>query len=119
MCLAIPARVVAVDSATDTATVALGGSGVLAAAVPASDPSRRGGAPKAGQGAVTKGISLALVDGVVPGDYVLVHVGYALSRISPEEAERTLALMAEVAQFAEPSADRAAANGTAQGEGAP
>ena len=29
------------------------------------------------------------------GDYVLVHVGYALNKISPEEAERTLALMAE------------------------
>jgi hydrogenase expression/formation protein HypC len=93
MCLAIPARVVAIDPAADTATVALG--------------------------AVTKDISLALVDDLAPGDYVLVHVGYALSRISPEEAERTLALMAEVAQFAEPSADRAAANGTAQGEGAP
>jgi hydrogenase expression/formation protein HypC len=99
MCLAIPARVVAIDPATDTATVALGGSGALTA----------------GQGAVTKGISLALVDGVVPGDYVLVHVGYALSRISPEEAERTLALMAEVAQFAEPPTVAA----TQGGEGAP
>ncbi len=78
MCLAVPARVVAIDPATDTATVALG--------------------------AVTKDVSLALVDGLEPGDYVLVHVGYALSRISPEEAEKTLALMAEVARFAEPEA---------------
>jgi hydrogenase expression/formation protein HypC len=115
MCLAIPARVVSIDPATDTATVALGGSGALAATVPASDPSRRGGAPTAGPGAVTKGISLALVDGVVPGDYVLVHVGYALSRISSEEAERTLALMAEVAQFAGPPMLAA----TQGGEGAP
>ena len=119
MCLAIPALVVAVDPATDTATVALGGSGALAATVPGSDSSRRGGTPTPLQGAVTKDISLALVDDLSPGDYVLVHVGYALSRISPEEAERTLALMAEVAQFAEPSADGAAANGTEQGEGAP
>jgi hydrogenase expression/formation protein HypC len=29
------------------------------------------------------------------GDYVLVHVGYALHKVSPEEAERTLQLMAE------------------------
>jgi hydrogenase expression/formation protein HypC len=89
MCLAIPARVVAIDPAADTATVALG--------------------------AVTKDISLALVDDLSPGDYVLVHVGYALSRISVEEAERTLALMAEVAQFAE----RPTLAATQGGEGAP
>jgi hydrogenase expression/formation protein HypC len=75
MCLAVPARVVAVDPATDTATVALGD--------------------------VTKDVSLALVEDVAPGDYVLVHVGYALSRIDPEEAERTLALMAEVARLSD------------------
>jgi hydrogenase expression/formation protein HypC len=44
---------------------------------------------------VTKIISVMLVDGVVPGDYVIVHVGHALARISPDEAERTLALLAE------------------------
>jgi len=38
-------------------------------------------------------ISIALVDGVQAGDYVIVHVGYALARIDPEEAERTLVLM--------------------------
>jgi hydrogenase expression/formation protein HypC len=63
----------------------------------------------------TKDISLALVDDLSPGDYVLVHVGYALSRISPEEAERTLALMAEVAQFAEPPTSAVPQGG----EGAP
>jgi hydrogenase expression/formation protein HypC len=31
------------------------------------------------------------------GDYVLLHVGYALTRLDPEEAERTLALMREAA----------------------
>ena len=44
-----------------------------------------------------KEISLALVDGVREGDYVILHVGYALSRLAPEEAERTLALFAEFA----------------------
>ncbi|MHB1203556.1 MAG: HypC/HybG/HupF family hydrogenase formation chaperone [Acidithiobacillus sp.] len=44
-----------------------------------------------------KEISLALVDGVREGDYVILHVGYALSRLDPEEAERTLALFAELA----------------------
>jgi len=44
---------------------------------------------------VTKEISVAMVEGVAPGDYVIVHVGYALARIDAEEAERTLALLAE------------------------
>ena len=43
-----------------------------------------------------KEISLALVDGVREGDYVILHVGYALTRLDPEEAERTLALFAEL-----------------------
>jgi hydrogenase expression/formation protein HypC len=30
------------------------------------------------------------------GDYVILHVGYALSKLDPEEAERTLALFAEL-----------------------
>ena len=29
------------------------------------------------------------------GDYVIIHVGYALTRLDPDEAARTLALMAE------------------------
>ncbi len=68
MCLAIPARVVQIV-AGDQAIVDLGG--------------------------VRKEISLALVEGVAEGDYVIVHVGFALTRLSPEEAEQTLALMAE------------------------
>ncbi len=69
MCLAIPAEIIAFGDAPDTATVALAG--------------------------VRKTISTALLDEAEIGDFVLVHVGYALHRISPEEAERTLALMAE------------------------
>ena len=46
-------------------------------------------------GGVRKAISLELVDGVAVGDYVIVHVGYALTRLDPDEAARTLALMAE------------------------
>jgi hydrogenase expression/formation protein HypC len=68
MCLAVPALITAIDPTTDLAQVALGG--------------------------ITKEISLALVEGAEVGDYVLVHVGYALGRISPEEAEHTLALIA-------------------------
>ena len=44
---------------------------------------------------IKKRISVALLDEVAVDDYVLIHVGYALHRVSPEEAARTLALMAE------------------------
>ncbi|MGE5516938.1 MAG: HypC/HybG/HupF family hydrogenase formation chaperone [Bacteroidota bacterium] len=55
-------------------------------------------------GGVSKVISLALVSDVVPGDYVIVHVGYALTKMDPEEAEKTLALFAELAEAeAEPA----------------
>lgn len=48
-------------------------------------------------GGVRKEISLALIDGneIAVGDYVIVHVGHALTRLDAEEAERTLALFAE------------------------
>jgi hydrogenase expression/formation protein HypC len=68
MCLAIPARVVAMPD-PHTAVVDVDG--------------------------VRKTISLALLDGTAIGDYLIVHVGYALTRLDPEEAARTLALFAE------------------------
>jgi len=45
---------------------------------------------------IRKQISLALVDDVRVGDYVILHVGYALSKLDPDEAQRTLALFAEL-----------------------
>lgn len=74
MCLAIPARVVELR-APDLAVVDLSG--------------------------VQKEISLALVDDVAVGDYVIVHVGYALNKLDPEEAQKTLALFAELGEFNE------------------
>jgi len=53
-------------------------------------------------GGVKKSVSLALVDDVAVGDYVVVHVGYALGRLDPEEAERTLALLRAAPVAAEP-----------------
>jgi len=35
------------------------------------------------------------------GDYVLVHVGFALSRVDPEEAERTYRFLQELGQLEE------------------
>jgi len=46
---------------------------------------------------VSKAISLALVDDVAVGDYVILHVGYALTRLDAAEAERTLELLDEAA----------------------
>jgi hydrogenase expression/formation protein HypC len=72
MCLALPVKVVEVGSgaAGEWAIVDLGG--------------------------VKKEVSLALLDDVKVGDYVILHVGYALSRLDPEEAARTLALFSEL-----------------------
>ncbi|MFZ5559003.1 MAG: HypC/HybG/HupF family hydrogenase formation chaperone [Pseudomonadota bacterium] len=50
---------------------------------------------KVDAGGVRKDVSLALVDGVRPGDYVILHVGYALQKLDQDEAEKTLALFAE------------------------
>jgi hydrogenase expression/formation protein HypC len=44
---------------------------------------------------VTKVVSTALVEDLQVGDYVVLHVGYALSKIDPEEAARTLELFAQ------------------------
>ena len=49
-------------------------------------------------GGVRKPISTALLDDVAVGDYVIVHVGFALSRLDPEEAVETLRLFAELAE---------------------
>jgi hydrogenase expression/formation protein HypC len=46
-------------------------------------------------GEVKKQVSLALVEDVAVDDFVLIHVGYALNKVSEEEAEKTLALFAQ------------------------
>ena len=69
MCLAIPARIVEMPD-PENAIVDLGG--------------------------VRKEVSLALVEDAAVGDYVIVHVGYALQKLDPEEARKTLELFAEM-----------------------
>ena len=71
MCLAIPAKVIQ-RLENDQALVEVGG--------------------------VRNQISLMLVDDVAVGDYVIVHVGFAISRLDAEEAEKTLALFDEIAR---------------------
>ena len=63
-------------------------------------------------GGILKEISVALVADVKVGDYVIVHVGHAIGVIDPEEAARTLALFAEMAEmetFASNVGERASA----------
>ena len=49
-------------------------------------------------GGVRKSISLALVPDAAEGDYVIVHVGFALQKLDREEAARTLELFAALEQ---------------------
>lgn len=55
-----------------------------------------GGMALADVGGVSRPVSLSLVDDVKVGDYIIVHVGFALSKLDPEEAAKTLALFDEM-----------------------
>ena len=68
MCLAIPARVIELLP-DEMARVSLDG--------------------------VVVNASVALLEDVAICDYVVLHVGYALTKIDPEEAERTLELLVQ------------------------
>jgi hydrogenase expression/formation protein HypC len=52
-------------------------------------------------GGMVKQVCLEYTPEVTPGDYVLVHVGFALSRVDQEEAERTYRLLEDLGQLAE------------------
>ncbi|GMV45931.1 MAG: hypothetical protein AMXMBFR66_13290 [Pseudomonadota bacterium] len=82
MCLAIPARLVE-RRGDDEALVDLAG--------------------------VRKSVSLALVPEARIGDYVIVHVGHAIGLLDADEAERTLALFAELAAAEQETAREASA----------
>lgn len=68
MCLAIPGKIISVSSAS-------------------GDEIFRQG--KVSFGGITKEINLCMVPSAVVGDYVLVHVGVAISTIDEEEALKT------------------------------
>ena len=73
MCLGIPARVM--ERNGDAAVVELGG--------------------------VRREISLMLLNDVSVGEWVIVHAGFAIERLSEEEAEQTLSLLREIADAPE------------------
>jgi hydrogenase expression/formation protein HypC len=48
-------------------------------------------------GGICSRISIALIDAVAIGDYVIVHAGFAIARLDVADAEKTLALFDEIA----------------------
>jgi hydrogenase expression/formation protein HypC len=54
-----------------------------------------GGEAKVSLDGVTKVVSTMLVPTVAVGDYVVLHVGFALQKINAKDAESTLAMMRE------------------------
>ena len=71
MCLSIPAKITHIQG--DTATVEVGGNHYSA--------------------------GLQMLDGVQPGDYVLLHAGFAIQKISEQEARETLDLLREMGEL--------------------
>jgi hydrogenase expression/formation protein HypC len=65
------------------------------------DPLRTGMVSFAG---VTKSVSLAMVPEAQVGDYVIVHVGFAISKLDEEAARRTLETYAKLAALGSPDA---------------
>jgi hydrogenase expression/formation protein HypC len=60
----------------------------------------QGGAPlrtaRVQFGGIVRQVSLSFVPEAMPGDYVMVHVGFAISRIDPLEADRTYKILHEM-----------------------
>jgi hydrogenase expression/formation protein HypC len=73
MCLAIPGRVLEiVDEGNRLAKVDVSG--------------------------VVRSVNVGLLDGVGPDDWVLIHVGFALSQVDEDEARATLALLKQMGE---------------------
>ena len=55
----------------------------------------------ASAGGIVREIDTALVDDLQVGDYVILHVGYALSKLDEVEAQKTLEAMAAIGAISE------------------
>ena len=78
MCLAIPGKVTSISG---------------------DDPLMRTG--KVDFGGILKEVSLAYVPEATVGDYVIVHVGFALSRVDEAEAQQVFAYLREMQELSE------------------
>lgn len=79
MCLAVPGRILSIDGA---------------------DPVLRTG--KVDFGGITKAVRLSFVPEAQVGDFVLVHVGVAISTIDDAEAHRVFEYLRQMGELAEP-----------------
>jgi hydrogenase expression/formation protein HypC len=68
MCLAIPAKVIRVEGSQALVTI--------------ED--------------IEYSASLLLLEDVNPGDFILLHAGFAIEKVDPEEAEETIRLLKEI-----------------------
>ena len=68
MCLAIPGRVVGIAD-------------------------EQHGLAKVDVSGVLRNVNIGLLEGVEPGDWVLIHVGFAMSKVDEHEARATLTLL--------------------------
>jgi hydrogenase expression/formation protein HypC len=74
MCLAIPGKIIEiVDAENSIAKVDVGG--------------------------VRRNVNIGMLDDTKIGDYVLIHVGFAMSKIDEHEAEETLRLLKELGEY--------------------
>ncbi len=73
MCLGIPAKIL--ETCDGSAVVELGG--------------------------VRREISVMLIENASVGEWVIIHAGFAIERLSEEEAEQTLALFRDIADASE------------------
>lgn len=69
--------------------------------VPAKILETRDGTAFVEIGGVRREISVMLIDDAAVGEWVIVHAGFAIQKLSEEEAEQTLALFREIAEFDE------------------
>lgn len=75
MCLAVPAEILSVSPNGSDAMASIGG--------------------------IEKPVDVSLIDHPVPGDWVIVHVGFALNRIDAKEAEETLRILESAGELRE------------------
>jgi hydrogenase expression/formation protein HypC len=78
MCLAVPGKVISIAG---------------------EDPIMRSG--KVDFGGISKEVSLAYVPDVKEGDYVIVHVGFAISKVDEDEAKQVFEYLKEIEDLAE------------------
>ena len=78
MCLAIPGKIVSISG---------------------EDPLERAG--KIDFGGILKTASLAYVPDAVVGDYVIVHVGFAISRLDESEAQKIFEYLRQMEDLSE------------------